>query len=141
MANYDKHGCQIPDQTPLSIPVGFKKPEDLGTMIARLIRLESAKAKVLGTVETFEEADDFDTDDDGDITSPYQVNEMRPERPQDAKNLEGREKLPNIEKNDQAAKDASLKADWEAFQKFRSEQSQKNSSTGPVTEPKNSSSS
>lgn len=78
MANYDEVGREIPNKTPVAIPVGYHRPEPLESMIARMIRAAGVNAGREGK-ETFEEADDFDVDDDEKLVSPYQFNEMQEE--------------------------------------------------------------
>lgn len=67
MSVLNERGHEVPDATPVAMPVGFRKPESLQDQIQRLVRNElSARAASQG-METFEEADDFDVgDDDGD---------------------------------------------------------------------------
>lgn len=78
MADYTKDNrFEIPDPCPVSMPAGYKRPETLEAMIARMMRVSEA-LKDTGA-ETFEEADDFDVDDDGEINSPYQMSQMQEE--------------------------------------------------------------
>lgn len=81
MAQYteDKR-LEIPDPTPVEMPLGYERPESLQSMIARMVRTFSDQAQKEGA-ESFEEADDFDIDDDSEIVSPYQMNDMQEERP------------------------------------------------------------
>lgn len=68
----DAAGNEVPDNTPLSIPAGFKRPEKLEDQIRRLIRNAVADAD-RDKLETFEESEDFDIDDDMfDPSSPYE---------------------------------------------------------------------
>lgn len=79
MAKYDKQGrCEIPDPTPVELPVGYEHPESLEQMIARMIRFESARAEAEG-LESFEEADDFDVSDDVVLVSDHQMTDMQEE--------------------------------------------------------------
>lgn len=88
MAKYNEKGEVIPKKTPVSIPVGFQKPESLQSMIARMVRLESKRVEAAGAAaETFEEADDFDVDDEKSIISPYQMSQMQEEAPHLAKTV------------------------------------------------------
>lgn len=81
MAKYTKDNrFEIPDPTPIELPVGFEHPEPLEEMIARMIRVAGQNAAREG-FETFEEADDFDVDDDETIESEYQLKEMKDEYP------------------------------------------------------------
>lgn len=79
MAKYTEgNRLEIPDPTPVEMPIGYHHPETLQAMIARMVRFESDRAKEHG-LETFEESDDFDVDDDSEIVSPYQMSEMQEE--------------------------------------------------------------
>lgn len=61
---FDAQGRELPDPTPVELPLGFKRPESLNDQIRRMIRGEmSAQASAAGN-ETFEEANDFDVDED-----------------------------------------------------------------------------
>lgn len=70
----DSQGREIPDDTPVAMPAGFKHPEDLQTIIRRLIRSEEwQRMAEKNEMDTFEEAEDFDIDDDMfDPHSPYE---------------------------------------------------------------------
>lgn len=79
MAQYDRFHREVPDKTPVSMPLGYERPEPLESMIARMIRVESVKAQSQGK-ETFEESDDFDVDDDDiKFTSDHQFTDMQEE--------------------------------------------------------------
>lgn len=69
-----------PDPTP--IEVGVPAPPSLAELVRRAVQFEvSGKALDQG-VETFEEADDFEVDDDLDDldwSSRYEITELRPE--------------------------------------------------------------
>lgn len=72
MKNYTKgYKAEILDQKPLAIPVGFKKPETMEEILNRLIQNRFRDVELNGE-ETFEEADDFDCDDDFDPASPWE---------------------------------------------------------------------
>lgn len=69
----DEKGREIPDPTPISIPLGFKKPETLAEAVRRLVRSDQWAKEMIDTdQETFEEADDFDVGDDFDPSSPFE---------------------------------------------------------------------
>lgn len=79
MAQYTKDNREeIPDPTPVEMPIGYEHPESLESMIARLVRVESQRAVASGE-ESFEESDDFDVDDDNELTSEYQMSNMQEE--------------------------------------------------------------
>lgn len=65
----DKFGRELPDPTPVAPPVGYIKQEPLHVQIARMVRSQmlADEAKAAGA-ETFEEADDFDVDDDPELS-------------------------------------------------------------------------
>lgn len=80
---FDELGREIPDPRPLEIPAGFKKPESITDIIQRLVRTQlSQRAQEEGN-ETWEEANDFDMDDDDpdSLFTPYELQEMQEERP------------------------------------------------------------
>lgn len=70
---------EIPDQTPMEIPLGFKMPMSLADQIRQMVRTQlSAQAEAQGE-ETFEEADDFEIDEDPSPISVYEMQDMAPE--------------------------------------------------------------
>lgn len=74
MAKLDDRGREILDDTPVAIPVKFKRPETLAEQIRRVIREEASRAAQHAGYETFEEADDFDVeDDDYNPRSPHEL--------------------------------------------------------------------
>ena len=70
----DKNGHEVPDPTPVAMPAGFKRPETLAEQVQRLVRRDiSYRAEALG-LETFEDAEDFDVDDENhDPSTPYET--------------------------------------------------------------------
>lgn len=78
MANFDEFGAQIPDETPVEIPVHVKNlnrsfsAED----VRRMVRVElSRQARELG-FDSVEEADDFFVDDDDlEFSSEFEMRE------------------------------------------------------------------
>lgn len=70
----DEKGREIPDPTPVAIPAGFKKPETMAELVRSLTR--STALELLAAeqdIDTFEEAEDFDIDDDSfDPNSPFE---------------------------------------------------------------------
>lgn len=88
MLNED--GWEVPDPTPVAWPAGVRRPETLTEQIRRLVRLEVSKAAAEQGMESFEEADDFDMDDDDELRSPYELTEMEVESTfgKDASDLE-----------------------------------------------------
>lgn len=81
MAVYNERHEEIPDPTPIEVPLNYRRPEPLAEMIARMIRVESHNAERNG-METFEEADDLEIpDEEGDLAldSKYTVVDMEEE--------------------------------------------------------------
>lgn len=71
---YNERGEELPDPTPLELPVGFTRPPTLDELVARLV-VDPAMQRELKDAgfETEEEANDFDVPDEmPDPTSPYQ---------------------------------------------------------------------
>lgn len=76
------------DPTPVEIPVGVIRPESLESIMARMINERFSQMAEEKGLETFEEADDFDIDDDLPKT-PYEMVDLDPEEPfyPDAENV------------------------------------------------------
>ena len=74
-SKYDEMGRELPDPTPMNIPVEFRRAETQDERIRRILREDKLRyaANAVG-VETPEEADDFDVGDDYEDTSPYEYN-------------------------------------------------------------------
>lgn len=89
MARYDKHGNEIPDNTPIEIPLGYKVPETLQQQMQRMIRSEAMAqyARAQGA-ETFEESNDFDVGDDEDPSSIHELDDQEIEFAQARKELQ-----------------------------------------------------
>lgn len=68
------------DQTPVEIPVGVIRPESLESIMARMINERFSQMAEENGMETFEEADDFDIDDELPKT-PYEMVDLDPEEP------------------------------------------------------------
>lgn len=74
-SKYNSRGEEIPDPRPMALPVDFKPPIPLDEQIRQLIKNNQIQGQLHAEgVETFEEADDFEVDDDPDPTSPYEEN-------------------------------------------------------------------
>lgn len=73
-ATLNARGQEVPDPNPTTLPAGFKYPESLIETVRRLIRSESLSNYANSQeVDTFEEAEDFEIDDDSfDPSSPYE---------------------------------------------------------------------
>lgn len=66
-------GHEVPDPTVVEPPIGYIQQPDLMEQMRRMVRNELSRIAELQEMETFEEADDFDIDDDPvDYSSPYE---------------------------------------------------------------------
>lgn len=72
MAYTEGNKQELLDQTPVAIPLGYKKPESMQDMLNRIIGNKFRDLQLDSETETFEEADDFDCDDDFDPASPWE---------------------------------------------------------------------
>lgn len=63
-ARFDERGLEIPDSTPMEIPVGYRRPETLQDQIRRMVRVDLSAAAEQAGAESFDEANDFDIEDD-----------------------------------------------------------------------------
>lgn len=67
-------GHEVPDPTVMEPPLGYIKQPDMMELMRRMIRGTLSQAADELHVETFEEADDFEVDDDPiDYSSPYEL--------------------------------------------------------------------
>lgn len=62
----NERGHEVPDPTPMALPVGVKRPLSLREQIQRFVREELSAVSAQQGHETFEEADDFDIEDEDD---------------------------------------------------------------------------
>lgn len=79
MAKFDERGFEIPDQTRVEVPLGYTAPLTMEQRLRKYVREELSRQADDGGMETFEEADDFEVDDDGEIATPYELTEMQEE--------------------------------------------------------------
>ena len=68
----NEHGHELLDDTPVAVPVELKRPPSTLDEIRRALALVSREAAQQG-LETFEEADDFDVEDEHDFESPWEL--------------------------------------------------------------------
>lgn len=85
---FDSLGREIPDTTPVAIPAGWERPLSLHEQIKRFIRTELSSQAELQGEESFEEAEDFDVDEEPDPVSPYEVPEAVIEWPGGVKDVD-----------------------------------------------------
>lgn len=66
-------GQEVPDPTIVDPPIGYVAQPDLMELMRRMVRQEMSALAENAEFETFDEADDFDIDDDPvDYSSPYE---------------------------------------------------------------------
>lgn len=81
MAKFDKLGREIPDPTPVELPVGFRHPPSLADEIRRLVEVNLSQAAQESGSESLDEASDFDVEDDEELViSGLQLRTMQDER-------------------------------------------------------------
>lgn len=71
-------GKKVPDNTPVEVPLQFKRPPSIQEEIQRFIRVETSRAAELAGFETWEESQDFGVVDDDPLT-PYEALDMEEE--------------------------------------------------------------
>lgn len=71
---YNERGEEMPDPTPIALPVGFQRPPTIDELYARLVHDPAVQRELSDAgFETEEEANDFDVPDEmPDPTSPFQ---------------------------------------------------------------------
>jgi hypothetical protein len=71
---FDVYGREMPDPTPVEVPLHMQRPLTLAEQVQRLVRQQlSAQAANQG-YESFEDADDFDVEgDDNPPESGYEI--------------------------------------------------------------------
>lgn len=73
ISSLDPEGREVLDTTPIAPPVGFTPQPSMFDYVRELVRSERLRQEVEAQgFETFEEADDFDVDDDFDPSTPYE---------------------------------------------------------------------
>lgn len=72
-SKFSSKGHEIPDPTPVTIPVHLRKTESMDERIARIVQYSVSQSAAALGLETFEDADDFDIPDDpADPSTPYE---------------------------------------------------------------------
>lgn len=72
ISELDDSGYEVLDSVPMAPPVRFNKEENMFDIHRRLIREELSRMAGENGDETFEEADDFDVEDDFDPRTPWE---------------------------------------------------------------------
>lgn len=87
--SFDKRGREVSDSTPVEVPLNFKRPETIQEQIKRMVRQELSQVAAAAGAETFQEADDFDVEEEDDPVSRYEMTPMQEEAiARDASDLE-----------------------------------------------------
>lgn len=76
MPRLDKFGREVPDPEPIAIPVKIKRLINDTDRMREIIRSEQIRHQLEQegiSPESFEEADDFDVDEEYDPSSPYEL--------------------------------------------------------------------
>ena len=128
MATLDEHGREVLDQTPVSVPFKFERPEPIHLRLRRQIIDAMVAAERDGEHETVEDFNDFriegepDSYDDG--RSPYEEDAFTG-------------KVPMEEALEQARQEAEQKEreHYEALKKKYAEPHQQTTSAGDGSEP------
>lgn len=81
MSYFDSQGRERPNPQPVEIPLHMRREVSIDEKMKQIIRTQMSIEAARNQQETFEEANDFDIDDDDeDILTPYEVMDMRLER-------------------------------------------------------------
>lgn len=74
---FDAQGRELPDATPLEVPAGMRQPESIESMIARMVRGRVSELAAKDGLETFDEANDFEVEDDDEPLTAHEVQDMK----------------------------------------------------------------
>lgn len=72
----NSRGQEVPDPTPVALPLGYRHPDPLALRIQKMIRQAGIAAAAEAGVESFEEANDFGVMDPEDKLFPDEDEEM-----------------------------------------------------------------
>lgn len=79
---FTERGEEILDSRPIEVPLNFQRPLTLQEEIRRMIAVEASHAADVAGLESFQEADDFEIDDEEEpFQSAYEITEMIPDGP------------------------------------------------------------
>jgi len=71
---FNHKGEELPDNTPIEVPLDFVRPLTIHEEIARALRTHDFQQRLAARgMETPEEAEDFDVDDDNDPITRYEA--------------------------------------------------------------------
>jgi len=73
MSKLDEKGREVLDTAPMALPVKFNHEPSMAEMVQQQIRVFMSQEADKKGMETFEEAEDFDVDDDYDPSSPWEL--------------------------------------------------------------------
>jgi len=81
MEYFDELGRERPNPQPLEIPLHLRREVSIDERMKQIIRTQMSIEAARSGTETFDEANDFETDDDDldDLLTPYEVQAMKPE--------------------------------------------------------------
>lgn len=78
---HSEEGWEIHDPDPIAIPAGLKRPLSLREQIQRVLRTEVSAQAAMQGYESFDEAEDFDVEDEFDTPEIRSMYEMKEEYP------------------------------------------------------------
>lgn len=82
LASLNARGEEILDDTPLALPIGFKRPQSLQERMRYLLRNELIQRDLdAAGIETFEEADDFEVGEQDPLEGTPYEDHFEPEIP------------------------------------------------------------
>lgn len=80
MSEHRDDGMEYPDPTPVSVRPDLRRPPSLQEEIRRYVRQALSQQVAEQGGESFEEADDFEVDEDPDPLTQYELQPMQVER-------------------------------------------------------------
>lgn len=114
MGRLNEKGHEVLDNTPVVMPLGMKKPVDIQTMIQRQIIRALGEQQSRSGMETFEEADDFDVEDEVELKSAYELQDVPDDQPKETKKddkAKGRRKIDSQDNGDGSKPTPGTKGD------------------------------
>lgn len=70
--NDPKKSREYLDPTPMAPPIGFTRPRHIVDDVREMVRMELSRQAAAAGYESFDEAEDFDIDDEYDPSSPWE---------------------------------------------------------------------